>query len=103
MSRNKRTSADIRYENHVKNVKSQVDKVKEAMVITIEKASERGGKLEELTERTEALESTGLVFRKDTTQLRRQNWWRNRKMTMILVCVLVVLLLVIILPLIRWK
>lgn len=103
MSRNKRTSADIRYDNHVQAVQSNLHKVKEQMAITIDNAAQRGGKLSDLTERTEALESTGLLFRKDTTQLRRQNWWRNRKMTIILVCGVVVLLLVIILPLIPWK
>ncbi|XP_063706431.1 synaptobrevin-1-like [Culicoides brevitarsis] len=102
MPRSKRTSADLRYEAHVQKVTSQVNQVKKAMADTIERAAERGGKINELTNRAEALETTVLVFRKDAAVVRRQNWWRNRKMTIIICVAVAVLVLIVVMSLIKW-
>lgn len=103
MSRYNRSSAEIRFEKHVKNLQTEVDQVKEVMIVAVEKATSRGENLDSLTARTNDLEQMGVSFRTDTIQMRRRQWWRNRKTTIILVCTLIVFLLVIILPFIPWK
>ena len=57
----------------------------------IEKVLERGEKIELLVEQTEALQHNAFEFKKGSTQLKRAMWWKNMKITIILILVVLVL------------
>lgn len=79
----------------VANVSAKVDAVKATMTENIGRMLDRGEKLELLTDKTENLMSEADRFQKTGKQLRRQFWWQNMKMKLIIVAAVVLLAVVI--------
>ncbi|ELU08344.1 hypothetical protein CAPTEDRAFT_181820 [Capitella teleta] len=78
-------------------LQSQVEEVKGVMTQNIEKVLERGERLDDLMDKTTDLEASSLTFKKTARTVQRKMFWKNRKMTIILVCVALVIITIIIL------
>jgi hypothetical protein len=75
----------------IRNIQSEVDKVKVVMQKNIDDILMRGEKLEKLVEDTEKLETNSKQFKEGATSLKYAMWCRNVKLTIaIIVIVLVV-------------
>ena len=79
----------------VANVSAKVDAVKATMTENIGRMLDRGEKLELLTDKTENLMSEADRFQKTGKQLRRQFWWQNMKMKLVIAAAVLLLALVI--------
>jgi vesicle-associated membrane protein 7 len=65
-------------------VRGEIAAVKEVMVQNIEKVLERGEKMDLLVDKTDNLNQQAFQFKKKSTQLKRQMWWKNTKLMIIL-------------------
>ncbi|XP_072367652.1 vesicle-associated membrane protein 4 isoform X2 [Scyliorhinus torazame] len=81
-------------------VQNQVDEVIDVMQENITRVIERGERLDELQDKSESLSDNATVFSNRAKQLRRQMWWKECKMKVIISVVVVIVLLVIIIPVI---
>lgn len=80
----------------VGRVKSQVDELKDIMVKNIDSIAARGEKLELLVDKTEDLSNNSVSFKKTSRNLARSMWWKNMKLTIIIVSVVTVVLILVI-------
>lgn len=78
------------------DVQREVDEVVGAMQNNITKVVERGEKLESLQNKTEDLQSSSLQFKRGANTVRKQMWWKDFKMKLIIGGIVAVILLVII-------
>ncbi|XP_043718938.1 vesicle-associated membrane protein 724 [Telopea speciosissima] len=76
-------------------VKAQVSEVKSIMLENIDKAVDRGEKIDILVDKAEDLHSQAQDFKKQGTQIRRKMWYRNMKIKLVVLGVLLILVLVI--------
>jgi vesicle-associated membrane protein 7 len=74
------------------HVKSEIDSVKNIMVDNIDKMLERGERIELLVDKTENLQSNAFRFKKQSTALKRAMWWKNLKLTLVIVFVVLVVI-----------
>lgn len=81
-------------------VLGQVDAVKSTMQDNIAGMLKNTEKAESLAEKSDQLNEQASVFKKRSTDLRKQMQWKNLKMTLILGGVVVLILLVVLVPLI---
>jgi vesicle-associated membrane protein 7 len=58
--------------------------------MTLEKVLERGEKIELLVEKTDQLNQTAVQFKKKSTGLKQAMWWKNFKLTLLLVLIALV-------------
>ncbi|KAJ3272838.1 hypothetical protein HK104_004383, partial [Borealophlyctis nickersoniae] len=79
-------------------VQNQVDEVIGIMHNNIEKVMARGEKLESLQNKTDDLQQGALQFKRGATKVRRQMWWKDLKLKLIIAGVVIVILIVIIVP-----
>eukprot|EP00026_Physarum_polycephalum_P012468 Phypoly_transcript_12779.p1 GENE.Phypoly_transcript_12779~~Phypoly_transcript_12779.p1 ORF type:complete len:275 (+),score=49.74 Phypoly_transcript_12779:171-995(+) len=75
----------------INKVRGEIDEVKSVLVADIEKVLERGEKIELLVEQTESLQHNAFAFKKGSTQLKHAMWWKNMKITIILIFVILIL------------
>jgi len=66
-------------DERVAAVKRTIDEVKEVALDNVEKAIERGGKIEDMVDQTADLEMAAAGFHRSSRQLRQQLWWQNTK------------------------
>ncbi|XP_071721557.1 vesicle-associated membrane protein 722-like isoform X2 [Rutidosis leptorrhynchoides] len=78
-------------------VKAQVSEVKEEMLKNIEKAFDRGIKIDNLVDKTENLRFQAQDFHKVGTQIRRKMWLKNMKIKLIVLGIIIALILIIVL------
>lgn len=64
----------------------------------LKKTSERGERLDDLQDKTDALATQANGFRRGANRVRKQMWWKDMKMRMCLVAGLVILILVVVVP-----
>lgn len=79
----------------------KVDQVKSSMQSNIANMLKNTEKAESLAEKSDQLNEQASVFKKKSTDLRKQMAWKNFKMTLILGGVIVVILLAVLIPLFR--
>ncbi|KAL5996057.1 hypothetical protein ACLOJK_026130 [Asimina triloba] len=80
----------------LQQVKAQVSEVKNIMMENIDKALDRGEKLDVLQDKTEDLRSqVAQSFKKQGTKIRRKMWYKNMKIKIVVLGVLLLLVLVI--------
>ncbi|KAJ3011428.1 Vesicle-associated membrane protein [Thoreauomyces humboldtii] len=70
-----------------RQVQGEIDQVRDVMVHNIEKVLERGDRIEILVDKTDSLNATSFAFRSRSTALRRQQWWKNTRLTVIIAVV----------------
>jgi vesicle-associated membrane protein 4 len=66
-------------------VQQQVDEVIGIMHTNIEKVVQRGEKLDTLQNKTEELQNGALSFKKTSTDIKNEMWWKNIKLTLAVV------------------
>lgn len=76
-------------------VQKQVDEVKHVMIENIEKVLDRGEKIELLVDKTQSLRNSADTFHRQGKQLRRQMWWNNLKMKLIIFFIIAAIIFVI--------
>ncbi|TPX34105.1 hypothetical protein SeMB42_g07378 [Synchytrium endobioticum] len=82
-------------------VQNQVDEVVGIMQNNIEKVMQRGERLESLQNKTDDLQQGALQFKKGATKVRRQMWWKDLKLKIIIAAVVIVILIIIIVPIVN--
>ncbi|TPX47475.1 hypothetical protein SeMB42_g03289 [Synchytrium endobioticum] len=80
----------------IRQVQGEIDVVKDVMVSNIEKVLERGERIDILVDKTDSLNQASFAFKKRSTALRRQMWWKNTRLMIILGIVLAVMLYMIV-------
>ena len=86
-----------------KQVQKEVDEVVGIMNENINKVMERGEKLDSLQMKTEDLQQGALQFKRGATRVRKQMWWKNMKLNLLIAVVVIIILLIIIVPLVSRK
>ena len=74
------------------HIQAELDGVRENMLENIDRILERGEKIELLVSQTEALNSQAATFKSKSTKLKRQMWWQNAKMNVI-ICIAVLIII----------
>ena len=74
----------------IRNIQSEVDKVKVVMQKNIDDILARGEKLDKLVEDTDRLEQNSLQFKSSSTALKHALWCRNVKLTIAIIVLVVV-------------
>ncbi|KAJ2006364.1 hypothetical protein GGI04_001174 [Coemansia thaxteri] len=64
----------------IRQVHGEIAQVKDVMVQNIERVLERGDRIDILVDKTNSLNNAAFAFRKRSTALKRQYWWRNQKL-----------------------
>ncbi|KAG0356452.1 Vesicle-associated membrane protein [Podila minutissima] len=77
-------------------VQGEIEQVKDVMVHNIERVLERGERIELLVDKTDNLNQQAFAFKKRSTALKRNMWWKNVKLMVLLVVVLIALVYLII-------
>ncbi|KAL6061318.1 Vesicle-associated membrane protein 711 [Balamuthia mandrillaris] len=88
--------------DQIRRVRGEIDAVKEVMVQNIDKVLERGEKIEVLVDQTNKLQSKSYTFKKKSTTLKRQLWWKNVYLCGCIIACIVIIVAVILL-IILWK
>jgi hypothetical protein len=76
----------------------EIDSTVGIMRDNINKVSERGARLDSLQDKTDNLAVSAQGFRRGANRVRKQMWWKDMKMRMILIVGIVILLVIIIVP-----
>jgi vesicle-associated membrane protein 72 len=74
-------------------VKKQIEDTRLVMADNIDKVLERGERLDDVMDKSEAMKDTANTFRQKGKGLRRKMWWQNMKMKLIIAAVVIVLIL----------
>lgn len=82
--------------NQVERVQGQVDELKGIMVRNIDTLASRGEKLELLVDKTEDLNTHSVSFRKTSRNLARSMWWKNIKLTVLIVVIAIIAIYIIV-------
>lgn len=79
-------------EDAITNTQQEIDNVKGIMTENIERVLERGERIDLLVDKTDRLGVGAHDFRMRSRSLKRQMWWKNMKLMVMLVVVAVFLL-----------
>lgn len=74
------------------NARKEIDNVKDIMTENIERVLERGERIDLLVDKTDRLGGSARDFRVRSRGLRRQMWWKNVRIMVLLVVVVIFLL-----------
>ncbi|KAG0251034.1 hypothetical protein DFQ27_009038, partial [Actinomortierella ambigua] len=85
----------------VEALKSQVDDVIGIMQQNIDSVKDRGDKLDSLQHKTSDLEQGAIQFRKGASGVRRQMWWKNMKMRLLIGAGVAIILIIIIVSIVQ--
>ena len=92
----------MEYYNHdpsadkIKTLKVNIDKTRDIMVENIDKVLARGEKIEILVNKTNYMSDSAVTLRKTAVKVKRYMWWKNFKITLIVVGIAIVILFFII-------
>ncbi|XP_064616702.1 vesicle-associated membrane protein 4-like [Liolophura sinensis] len=84
----------------IERLQGQVHEVVGVMKDNVSKVLERGERLEELQDKSDSLASNSDMFRSRATGLRRQMWWNNCKVKLIIAVIILIIMAIIIIPII---
>ncbi|KAI9498650.1 synaptobrevin, partial [Zychaea mexicana] len=82
--------------NKISHVQAQVDEVTTIMQENIDKAMQRGERMDDLRGKTEDLQATAGHFRRGANQVRKRMWWKDLKWKIIIAVTILVILGIII-------
>ncbi|KAL3897499.1 MAG: hypothetical protein SGCHY_003375 [Lobulomycetales sp.] len=80
--------------NKVNEVQREVDEVIGVMQNNIDKVVTRGEKLDALQDKTDDLQQGAMQFKKGATKVRKQMWWKDMKLKMIIVLIIVIIVVI---------
>ncbi|RSH79835.1 uncharacterized protein EHS24_009495 [Apiotrichum porosum] len=80
----------------LKQAQTDLNNVKDIMVQNIDSILQRGERLDLLVDKTDTLAGQAYAFRRGARAVRRQQWWKNTRITILtgFVCFLIVYLLI---------
>jgi vesicle-associated membrane protein 4 len=83
--------------NNTNAVKSEVDEVVGIMQGNIHKVMQRGEQIDQLQTRTEDLQNSSSQFMRGANQVRKEMWWKDMKLKLIIggICSIIVLVIII--------
>lgn len=76
----------------INNVQNEIDNVRDIMTENIERVLERGERIDLLVDKTDRLGGSAREFRVRSKGLRRQMWWKNVKLMVLLIVVVIFLI-----------
>ncbi|PWN37525.1 synaptobrevin [Meira miltonrushii] len=86
--------------NRAAAIQSQIDETVGVMRDNIQKVNERGENLNDLQGKTDNLAVSAQGFRRGANRVRKQMWWKDMKMRILIIVGVVILLLIIIVPIV---
>ena len=92
---------DLSKVDKTSNILSKVDEAKGSMQSNIANMLKNTEAAETLAEKSDQLHEQASVFKKRSTDLRKQMAWKDLKMTLMLGAVVVIILLIIIIPIVK--
>ncbi|XP_075839941.1 vesicle-associated membrane protein 8 [Microtus pennsylvanicus] len=81
--------------DRVRDLRSEVEGVKNIMTQNVERILARGENLDHLRNKTEDLEATSEHFKTTSQKVARKFWWKNVKM-IVIICVIVLVIIILI-------
>ncbi|OAV89669.1 vesicle-associated membrane protein 4 [Puccinia triticina 1-1 BBBD Race 1] len=81
-------------------IQAQIDDTVGIMRDNITKVAERGERLDTLQDKTDNLAVSAQGFRRGANRVRKQMWWKDMKMRLLIALGIIVLLLIIIIPIV---
>lgn len=78
--------------NPAKHVQEEISQVKDILSENISKILDRGDRLDNLITKTDNLNQSAFAFKKRSTTLRRQMWWKNVKLLVLLGVVIIMII-----------
>ncbi|KAJ3038613.1 SNAP receptor, synaptobrevin [Rhizophlyctis rosea] len=87
--------------NKTAAVQQQVDEVVGIMQENIHKVMARGEQLDTLNNKTEDLQQSSMQFRRGANRVRKQMWWKDVKMKLILAAIVSVIIIIIIVSVVQ--
>jgi len=76
----------------------EIDSTVRQMQDNLNKASQRGDRLDALQDKTDNLATSAQGFRRGANRVRKQMWWKDMKMRICIIVGIIILLIVIIVP-----
>ncbi|CAO1619444.1 unnamed protein product [Jaminaea pallidilutea] len=84
--------------NKTAQVQAQIDSTVNIMRDNIQKVNERGENLSDLQGKTDNLAVSAQGFRRGASRVRKQMWWKDMKMRIIIIVGIIILLCIIVIP-----
>ncbi|KDN37539.1 synaptobrevin, partial [Tilletiaria anomala UBC 951] len=81
-------------------IQAQIDETVGVMRDNINKVNERGENLNSLQDKTDNLAVSAQGFRRGANRVRKQMWWKDMKMRIILIVGILILLGIIVIPIV---
>ncbi|CAN8100206.1 unnamed protein product [Discula destructiva] len=75
----------------------------EDMRKNIDLSNQRGGKIDDLQNKTDNLATSAQGFRRGANRVRKQMWWKDMKMRMCIIAGIIILILIIVIPIVVTK
>ncbi|WVO13566.1 hypothetical protein L204_101187 [Cryptococcus depauperatus] len=85
----------------IQAIQSQIDETIDTMHDNIVKVTERGERIDNLQDKTEQLGISALGFKNNASRVRKQMWWKDMKMRIIIGIGIVVLIIIIVVPIVK--
>jgi len=82
-------------------IQAQIDTTVDIMKSNINKVAERGERIDDLQDKTETLAVSAQGFRRGANKVRKNMWWKDMKMRLIIGFGIAVLLVIIIVPIVK--
>ncbi|CAG9322622.1 unnamed protein product [Blepharisma stoltei] len=76
----------------LKIVRQTLDKTRDVMIENIDKVLARGDKIELLVSKTAYMSDQAVTLRKTSTRVKRHMWWKNFKLSLIIIAILLVVI-----------
>ncbi|OWF40086.1 vesicle-associated membrane protein 3-like [Mizuhopecten yessoensis] len=68
-------------------LRDEAQEITDIMMDNMVKIRDREGKLDDLCEKAESLNASTEMFQRTSVRIRRKQWWKNKKMTILLIVV----------------
>ncbi|XP_019082526.1 PREDICTED: vesicle-associated membrane protein 711-like [Camelina sativa] len=78
--------------DRINRIKGEMNQVRGVMIENIDKVLDRGERLELLVDKTANMQGNTFRFRKQACRFRSKVWWRNCKLTVLLILLLLVII-----------
>ncbi|AFR94536.2 vesicle-associated membrane protein 4 [Cryptococcus neoformans] len=85
----------------IQAIQSQIDETIDTMHDNITKVAERGERLDALQDKTDNLAVSAQGFRRSANRVRKQMWWKDMKMRVIIAVGICVLIIIIVVPIVK--
>ncbi|ORY30827.1 synaptobrevin-domain-containing protein [Naematelia encephala] len=82
-------------------IQAQIDETVNVMHDNITKVAERGERLDALQDKTDTLAVSAQGFRRGANRVRKQMWWKDMRMRLIIIFGICVLIVIIVVPIVK--